>query len=75
MNLENADGREWQVNHILFADDRALVDNSEAKLHQLVNEFGRIYRRRKLRMNVRKSKVMRCRRGIDGVRMGRIWQR
>ena len=33
---------------------------SEEKLSRLVSEFGRIFERRKLRVNVGKSKVMRC---------------
>ena len=36
-----------------------MADSAE-KLCSLVSEFGRVRRRRKLRVNVRKSKVMRC---------------
>ena len=39
------------------------------KLCRLVNEFGRIYERRKLRVNVVNSKVMRCSRYGNGDRM------
>ena len=42
-----------------FADDIALVTDSEEKLSWLVSEFGRISKRRKLRVNVGKRKVMR----------------
>ena len=45
------------------------VADSEEKLCQLVEEFGRVCERRKLRVNVGKSKVMRCTRGEDGARM------
>ena len=38
----------------------------ERKLYQLVTEFGRVCERRKLRVNVGKSKVMRCTRSEDG---------
>ena len=38
----------------------ALVAESEEKLCRLVSEFGRVGERRKLRVNVGKSKVMRC---------------
>ena len=38
----------------------SLVADSEEKLYKLVNKFGRICERRKLRVNVGKSKVMRC---------------
>ena len=34
--------------------------DSEGKLGRLVSEFGRVCKRRKLRVNVFKSKVMRC---------------
>ena len=37
-----------------------LVADSEDKLCRLVSEFGRVCERRKLRVNVGKSKVMRC---------------
>ena len=38
----------------------ALVADSEEKLCRLVSEFGRVCDRRKLRVNVGKSKVTRC---------------
>ena len=44
----------------------------EEKLGRFVSEFGRVCERRKLRVNVGKSKVMRCSRygdGGDGDRM------
>ena len=44
----------------------ALVADSEEKLCRLVNEFGRVCERRKLRVNVGKSKVMRCSRYGNG---------
>ena len=37
-----------------------VVADPERKLCQLVTEFGRVCDRRKLRVNVGKSKVMRC---------------
>ena len=43
-----------------------MVADSERKLCQLVTEFGRVCERRKLRVNVGKSKVMRCTRSEDG---------
>ena len=45
-----------------------MVD-SEEKLCRLVSEFGRVYERRKLRVNIGKSKVMRCSRYGNGDRM------
>ena len=53
------DGR-FEINQLLFADDTALVANSEEKFCRLLSEFGRVCERRKLRVNVGKSKVMRC---------------
>ena len=57
------------MNHLSFADDTALVADSEAKLCRLVSEFGRVCEIRKLRVNVGKSKVMRCSRYCNGGRM------
>ena len=62
------DGR-FEINHLLFADDTALVADSEQKLCRLVSEFGRVCERRKLRVNVGKSKVMGCSRCVNEGRM------
>ena len=43
--------------------------DSEEKLCRLVSKFGRVYERRNLRVNVGKSKVMRCSRYGNGDRM------
>ena len=43
----------------MFADDTVLVGDSEQKLQKLVKEFGSVCKRRKLVVNVGKSKVMR----------------
>ena len=56
----SANGGRFQINHLLFADNTALGADSEEKLCRLVCEFGRVCERRKLRVNVGKSKVMRC---------------
>ena len=53
----------------LFADDTVVVADSERKLCQLVTEFGRVCERRKLRVNLGKSKFMRCTRNEDGARL------
>ncbi len=53
----------------MFVDYTALVADSEGRFRKLVGEFGRICKRRKLRVNERKSKVMRCTRMVDGRRM------
>ena len=59
LELLSAKGGRFEINQLLFADDTALVDDSEDKLCRLVSEFGRECERRKLRVNVGKSKVMR----------------
>ena len=48
-----------EINMLLFADDTTLVADSE-KLCRLVREFGKVCERRKLRVNIGKSKVMSC---------------
>ena len=40
----------FEINQLLFADDTALVADSE-KLCRLASEFGRVCGRRKLRVN------------------------
>ena len=60
-------GDSLEINQLLFANGTALVADSEEKLCRLVSEFGRLRERRKLRVNVGKSKVMRCSRyGTEG---------
>ena len=59
LELLSANGGRFEINQLLFADDTALVPDLE-KLCRLVSEFGRVCDRRKLRVNVGKSKVMRC---------------
>ena len=66
LKLVDGDGSEWELNQLLFADDTVVVADSEEKLCQLVSEFGRVCERRKLKVNVGKSKVMRCTRGGIG---------
>ena len=70
LELLNPNGGRFEINHeLLFADDTALVAVSEEKPSRLVNEFGRVCERRKLRVNVGKSKVTRCSRYGNGDRM------
>ena len=69
LELLSANGGRFEINQLLFADDTALVADSEEKLCRLVCEFGRVCERRKLRVNVGKSKVMRCSRYGNGDRM------
>ena len=41
-----------EISQMLFADDAALVADSEEKLCRLVSEFGRVCEIKKLRVNV-----------------------
>ena len=72
LELLSANGGRFEINQPLFADDTALMANSEEKLGRLVSEFGRVCERRKLRVNVGKSKVMRCSRHGNRDRMHAI---
>ena len=69
LKLIDESENEWEMNQLLFADDTVIVDDSEEKLSLLVSEFGRVCKRRKLRVNVGKSKVMRCTRREDGANL------
>ena len=53
------------MSQLLFADDTVLVADSKEKLERLVEEFGKVCRRRKLEVNLAKSKIMRSSR--DGM--------
>ena len=57
LKLVDGTDNEWELNQLLFADDTVVVADSERKLCQLLTEFGRVCERRKLRVNVGKSKV------------------
>ena len=65
------DGVVREVNARVLGRGLKLVDgnDNEWELCQLVTEFGRVCERRKLRVNVGKSKVMRCTRNEDGARL------
>ena len=67
LELLSVNGRRFEINQLLFADDVSLVADSEEKLCRLVSEVGRVCERRKWRVNVIKSKVVRCSRyGNEG---------
>ena len=61
LKLLLANVRRFETNQLLFADDTALVADSEEKLCRLVSEFGRVCERRKSRVDVGKSKLMNAR--------------
>jgi hypothetical protein len=51
-------GREWRLPCLLYADDLVLCGESEGSLRELVEGFGRVCKRRGLKVNVDKSKGM-----------------
>ncbi len=57
------------MNQLLFADNTALVADSQETLRQLIEEFGRVCERRKLRGNESRSKVMKCTWMVDDSRI------
>ena len=48
LELLSANGGWFEINQLLFADDTALVSDSDLKFCRLVREFGRVCKRRKL---------------------------
>ena len=46
LELLSANGGRFEIKELLFADDTALVADSEEKLCRLVSEFGRVCERR-----------------------------
>src|SRR5678816_221765 len=67
------DEREWRVPYLLYEDDLVLRGESEESLRGMVVRFGRVCKRRGLKVNVDKSKVMvvgedshRCEVMLDG---------
>ncbi len=55
MRIDNA---KWKISTKLFADDTVLLAESEKNLQKLINEISNVCVRRKLKVNVGKSKVM-----------------
>ncbi len=54
----NVRGVEQPVVAGLYANDTVLLAESEAMLQRIVDEFDRVCKRRKLKVNAGKSKVM-----------------
>ena len=65
----SANGGRCEINQLLCSDNTALVADSEEKLCRLVSKFGRVCERRKLRVNMGKSKIMSCPGNGNGGRM------
>ena len=51
--LLSANGGRFEINQLLFADDTALVADSEEKLCRLVCEFGTVYKKKKIESEYR----------------------
>ena len=74
------DGREWKLPGILYADDLVLWGESEKDLRAMVRQFAKVYRRRGLKFNADKSKVMllnreeglECEVHVDGIRLENV---
>ena len=47
----------WLVNTVLFADDTVLITKSESELQRQVGVFDDVCRKRKLKVNVGKTRV------------------
>ena len=65
----HANGGRFKINQPLFSHDTAQVTDSEEKCCRLANEFGSVCESGKLRVNLRKSKIMRCSRYVNVDRM------
>ena len=55
---EDGDGREWRLPGHLYADDLVLCGESEEDRRVMVGRFAEICRRRALKFNAGKSKVL-----------------
>ena len=76
-NWDGKDGREWRLSGLFCADDLVLCDESEGDLRVMVGRFAEVCRRRGLKVNAGKSKVMvlngeeelECEVHVDGIRL------
>ena len=57
-NGDGEEGREWRLPGLLYADDLVLCGESEEDLRAMVGRFAEVCRRRGLKVNAGKSKVM-----------------
>ena len=55
---DGKEGREWRLPGLLYADDLVLCDESEEDLRAMVGRFVEVCRRRRMKFNACKSKVM-----------------
>ena len=52
------DRREWRLPGLLYVDDLAVCGESEEELRAMVKQFAEVFRRRGVKVNAGKSKVM-----------------
>ena len=79
-NGDEEDGREWRLSGLLYADDLVLFGDSEEDLRVMVRRFVEVCRRRGLKANTGKNKVMvlggeerlECKVCIDGIRLEHV---
>ena len=70
-------GREWRLTGLLYADDLVLWGELEEDLRAMMGRFAEVCRRRGLKINAGKSKVMvlneeeglECEVHVDGIRL------
>ena len=58
------EGREWRLPSLLYADDLLLCGESEEDPREMVGRFAKVCRRRGLKVNAGKSKVIRWGGGV-----------
>ena len=77
---KHEDGRKWRLPGLLYADDLVLCGESEEELREMVGRFAEMCRRRGLKVNAGKSKVMllngedglECEVHVDGVHLEHV---
>ena len=57
-NGDKKEGRELKLSGLLYADDLVLCNESEDDLRGMVERFAKVCRRKGLKVNAGKSKVM-----------------
>ena len=57
-NGNGKEGREWRLPGFLYADDLVLCGESEEDLRAMVGQFVEVCRRKGMKVNAGKSKVM-----------------
>ena len=78
--LEEKREREWRLSGLLYADDLVLCGESQEDLRTMVGRFVEVCRRRGVKVNAGKSKVivlngeesLECEVYIDGIRLQHV---